>query len=176
MLSGANYCLKCSGALEMQPAGERLRPVCTSCGWIYYAQLKLGAGVLLEKDGALLLMRRKNEPWQGAWNIPAGYVEADEKPQEAARREAWEETGLLVRIGDLVDVYHFCDDPRGDGLLLVYRAEITGGELVETEEACSPAFFFPIDIPGDLAGGGHDQAILAWKAAWKAAWVADHAD
>jgi ADP-ribose pyrophosphatase YjhB (NUDIX family) len=133
---------------------------------VAYRQLKVGAGVLLERKGELLLVQRgpAMEAFPGAWNLPSGYCEADELPPVAAAREAAEETGLEVRVGSLVDVYAFDDDPRGNGLLLVYEAEIVGGELRgDGREAAALGFFPPDGLPAPLCGGGHDQAIRAWR-------------
>ena len=63
-------------------------------------------------DGCLLLIRRTHEPFGEQWNVPAGYVEIDEDPAHAVVREVYEETGLPVEIGRLVNVYFFNDDPR----------------------------------------------------------------
>jgi len=133
---------------------------------VAYDQLKVGAGVLLEREGELLLVQRgpAMDAFPGAWNLPSGYCEADERPQATAAREATEETGLQVQVGSLVDVYAFDDDPRGNGLLLVYEAEIVGGELRgDGREAAALGFFPPEGLPAPLCGGGHAQAIRAWR-------------
>ena len=57
----------------------------------------------------------------------------------------------------------FTDDPRGNGILIVYKCNPIGGKLVETLEGVKPSFFTASNIPKNLAGGGHNQAILAWK-------------
>jgi ADP-ribose pyrophosphatase YjhB (NUDIX family) len=144
----------------------RLRPVCAACDQVSYRQLKVGAGVLLQQDGALLLVQRGPEgAFPGAWNLPAGYCEADEPPPVTAARETAEETGLRVQVGRLVDVYYFDDDARGNGLLLVYEAEAVGGELEsDGQEAVGVGFFLPERLPEPLCGGGHDRAIEAWRA------------
>jgi 8-oxo-dGTP diphosphatase len=144
----------------------RPRLVCAACGHVSYRQLKVGAGVLVQQNGALLLLQRGPEcAFPGAWNLPAGYCEADEPPPVTAARETAEETGLQVRVGRLVDVYYFDDDPRGAGLLLVYDAEVVGGELAgDGEEAVGVGFFPPKRLPEPLCGGGHDQAVEAWQA------------
>jgi 8-oxo-dGTP diphosphatase len=140
---------------------------------VLYRQLKVGAGVLAQRDGALLLLRRsqKSDAFPRSWSLPAGYCEADESPRVTAVREAAEETSLQVEAGQLVDAYFFDDDPRGNGLLLVYEAEIVGGELApDGAEAVEAGFFSPGQLPSPLCGGGHDQAILAWQSRFRARW------
>ena len=74
-----------------------------------------------------------------------------------------EETGLVVEVEELIDVYFFADDPRGNGILIVYKCKSVGGELTASAEGDNPTYFEGRDIPGKLAGGGHDQAILTWN-------------
>ncbi|MFN2166404.1 MAG: NUDIX domain-containing protein, partial [Anaerolineae bacterium] len=167
------YCSHCGAELLEREVAGRLRPVCGACGQVVYAHLKVGSGVLILRDGALLLLKRSDDSdaFPGAWNLPSGYCEADEAPGVAAARETAEETGLQVQIGRLVDVCHFDDDPRGAGLLLAYEAEITGGELrVDGKEAVAAGYFTPDRLPQPLCGGGHDQAIIAWQARMKDRW------
>jgi 8-oxo-dGTP diphosphatase len=134
---------------------------------VAYRQPKVGAGVLLERDGELLLLRREphNDAFPGTWNLPSGYCEAGEPPAVTAARETAEETGLQVQVGRLLDAYFFDDDPRGSGLLLVYQADMVGGHLESDGREAVEARFFPPDrLPEALCGGGHDQAIRAWQA------------
>jgi 8-oxo-dGTP diphosphatase len=157
-----SYCLKCGTELETRSLDGRNREVCGRCGWIYYPQLKVGAGVLIEKDGCLLLLQRAHEPWKGYWNLPAGYVEADENPIDAAKREAMEETGLDVEIGGLFRVYYFDDDPRGNGIMFVYLAKSANGHLKIDDETSFAQYFSWQNIPDNLAGGGDNQVIVEW--------------
>jgi len=167
------FCSQCGTELQKGKVGGRTRLVCPACEWVAYGHLRVGAGVLLQRDGALLLLRRGPtcDAFPGAWNLPSGYCEADEPPPVAAAREAAEETGLQVKVGRLVDVHFFADDPRGAGLLMVYEGVIAGGELrVDGREAVAASYFAPDLLPEPLCGGGHDQAILAWKARMHDLW------
>ena len=49
----------------------------------------------------MLLLQRTDEPFKHCWNLPAGYVEADESPTQTVAREVYEETGLQVEVGGL---------------------------------------------------------------------------
>ncbi len=154
------FCRHCGAAIE--PGSGK---VCPRCGRVYYEQLKVGAGVLIEREGKLLLLRRTHDPFRDCWNLPAGYVEATESPAQAAVREAGEETGLRVEIDGLVDLYFFDDDPRGNGILIVYRAHVVGGSLAASPEGDRPTWFGRGELPSELSGGGHDRAVHAWAAA-----------
>jgi 8-oxo-dGTP diphosphatase len=129
--------------------GEQ-RPFCPACGWIFFADPKVAAGVLVESQGRILLVRRKNEPCQGMWSFPAGFVNAYEDPVEAAVRECLEETGLTVRVSHLVDVIGGREHTNGADIVIVYQAEITGGELVPGDDA-DQAQFFPREALPALA-------------------------
>jgi hypothetical protein len=63
----------------------------------------------------------------------------------------------------LVVFYFFSDDPRGIGFFFVYGFDTVIWEPVVIAEAAVPYFFAPENIPANLAGGGHSQAILAWQ-------------
>ena len=160
------YCIQCGSPLEEREIEGRLRQVCPRCGYVAYRQLKVGAGALVEQEGRILLVQRGPEAvFPGTWSLPAGYCEADESPQAAAAREVAEETGLQVRVGRLFDIYYFDDDPRGNGLLIVYEAEVLGGELrPDGQETTFAGFFAPDEVPGSICGAGHARLIDAWRA------------
>lgn len=157
------FCPDCGAALELREFEHKQRAFCPRCQRIHFKQLKVGAGALIEQDGKLLLLQRTSVPFQYFWNLPAGYAEADENPSQTVVREVLEETGLHVEVDRLVDVYFFTDDPRGNGILIVYTCHPNGGRLTSTAEGANPTFFTMNDIPKNLAGGGHNQAIFDWK-------------
>lgn len=158
-----HYCLDCGNPLITKKVEGREREVCPSCGWIYYVHRKVSAGVRVEMDGKLLLVQRGIEPWYQKWYLPAGFVEVDEEPEEAATREALEETGLKVRINELAGIYTYEDDPRGNGLVLIYNAEIVGGELAITSETLQAGFFSRNEIETmQFAGASVDRQVHDW--------------
>jgi NAD+ diphosphatase len=56
-------------------------------------------------EPSVLLLRRAVEPGLGGWDLPAGYLDPHESPEEAALRETREEAGMLVELIGLVGVY-----------------------------------------------------------------------
>jgi len=61
-------------------------------------------GVVIEGD-RVLLIRRGGEPLRGQWSIPGGYLELGESLKDGVARELLEETGLQVRVLDLIEVF-----------------------------------------------------------------------
>ncbi len=64
----------------------------------------VGVGAVVLDAGKVLLVRRGQEPLRGEWSLPGGAVEVGEKLTEAVRREILEETGLTIRVGEIVEV------------------------------------------------------------------------
>lgn len=159
----SHYCLLCGAKLSQRSIESRDREVCQKCGWIKYDQLKVTAGVLVERDHKILLVKRAIEPWRGYWYLPAGFVEDNESPRDAAEREGFEETNLKISVTRLIDVYYYTDDPRGNGLLILYSGIITSGTKKITPEVQAINFFSQQEIQSlKLAGGSHNLAILEW--------------
>lgn len=158
-----HYCLLCGNELSRRSIEGREREVCQHCGWIKYDQLKVTAGVLVEKDNKVLLVKRAIQPWRGYWYLPAGFVENDESPRDAAEREGFEETNLKISTGHLINIYFYKDDPRGNGLLILYSGIITCGEEKLSSEVQEISFFSHKEVRSlKLAGGSHNLAIHEW--------------
>lgn len=158
-----NYCPRCAHALEDQFAFGRTRRACPECGFVFFREPKVAAGALIEHDGRVLLVRRGADPKRGYWALPAGYVEIDEGPVAAAIRECFEETGLVIRVTGLFSVYHVTNDPRGAGVIILYRAVVDSGELQAGDDASEVAFFAPDELPRDIAFTSTRRALLHWR-------------
>jgi ADP-ribose pyrophosphatase YjhB (NUDIX family) len=64
----------------------------------------VGVGAVIVEKGRVLLARRGNPPRAGQWSLPGGVVELGETLRAATDREALEETGLIVKAGEIVEV------------------------------------------------------------------------
>ncbi len=163
------YCPNCAQPLVMREAFGRVRPVCPSCGFVGFRDPKVAAAVIVDRAGDILLTRRAHDPGRGLWGLPAGYMEWDEPVQDAAVREAREETGLDVGLRRLVGVYSY---PARGVLLVVYAGRIEGGELCASDESEEVAFFPPNALP-PLAFPENAAIIADWLASERAAGMAD---
>jgi len=162
-----NYCPHCGHALEDRHAFGRTRRYCPACDRVVFREHKVAAGVIVERDGAVLLVRRRMNPRRGLWSFPAGFVDFDEIPAEAAVRECREETGLQVEIVDLVAVIAGAEDGDAD-IVIVYRARVAAGQRVDdhlraADDVDRVAFFQPQALPR-LAFHATQEALAKWSA------------
>ena len=142
-----NYCPRCGHALEDREAFGRVRRFCPACDLIVFRDHKVAAGVLVARDGEVLLVRRRMNPQRGMWTFPAGFVEFDEDPAEAAVRECREETGLEVELTGLLDVIPGQEHARGASIVIVYCARMVGGEPMAADDVDQAAFFALDQLP-----------------------------
>lgn len=133
----------------MRLASGKSRPACPACGFVQFMEPKVGVGVMVVEMGRILLVQRAMRPAIGLWSIPAGYLDYGEDPKEVAARETLEETGLVVEVGELVDVYFNPEalTQGGASLFVLYRARVVRGTLQAGDDAAAAAFFSPDHLP-----------------------------
>jgi 8-oxo-dGTP diphosphatase len=161
------FCARCGSPMEEGDVGGRRRPVCPRCGWVYYAKNAVGAGLLIEHGGRVLLVQRAHDPYQGQWMLPAGFVEYGEDAAATAVREAEEECALRVRLTGTFGIYFGRDDPRNPSYFVVYRAtpDPPGQTPRAGDDAAATGWFPPDGLPPRIAFEGHRQALADWVAA-----------
>ena len=160
--SSPTYCQRCGHAMGEGQVGGRARLVCPSCGFVLFQNPVPGAGVLVEMEDGVVLIRRGHEPHKGRWALPAGFIEADESIEEAAVRECKEETGLDVELIELFGVDSFPEGPVQSGIIIFYRVRPVGGELRPGDDAAEAAVFAPNALPVDLAFRTHRTVLARW--------------
>lgn len=160
--SEIRYCPRCTGPLveKSLPFEDRPRLTCSECDYVFYLNPKLVAGTVPEKDGRIYLLRRGLDPRMGTWTYPAGYLELGETVEEAARRETLEETGLVVEITGLINVY---SRPDAGVVVIVYRASVISGQPRLCPETLEIKTFSPDEIPwNDLSFPTTRWALNDW--------------
>jgi 8-oxo-dGTP diphosphatase len=123
------YCPSCGTQLALTEKGARQRPACPKCGFVQFRNPVPGVVVLIEKEGTVLLGKRRGGFGEGKWGLPQGYIEFDEDFLTAAIREVKEETGLDVEIRSIVNVVSNLLSPGLHTLAIVLLAGVVGGEL-----------------------------------------------
>lgn len=92
-----------------------------------YFNCALTVDAVVFRDGGVVLIRRKNPPFEGMLALPGGFVDPDETAEAACVRELREETGLAVHQLHLIGVYSHPDrDPRGRVVSVAFVAEADG--------------------------------------------------
>jgi 8-oxo-dGTP diphosphatase len=121
----------------------------------------VGVGGVVIDDARALLIRRGSHPLKGEWSIPGGLLEVGETLEQGVTRELAEETGLEVRVVELIEVFEriFPAPPNTDGtpgdasrpqyhfVILDYLCEIRGGTLSAGSDAQEFAWAREEELP-----------------------------
>lgn len=120
--------------------------------------------VIFEREGKILLGKRQNTTYYDGWyGLPAGHVEFNELPKEAAIREAKEEVGLDVNKEDLEFVhleYRIAHDETGDRTDNFFRARKWRGEpkIIEADKCTDLQWFDINNLPENMIH--HEKQVL----------------
>lgn len=124
--------------------------------------LTTDAVVYDRSENSVLLIKRKNPPFEGKWALPGGFIEKFELPEEACRRELKEETDLNLPEGKMVGVFaEKGRDPRGWMVSVAYLFTIGHTLAVRAGSDSSEVAWFPLSDLPDLA---FDHAIILQEA------------
>jgi 8-oxo-dGTP diphosphatase len=100
-----------------------------------------------DRRGRVLLVRRGRPPFEGTWALPGGFCEWKETTEECCAREAREETGLRIRVGELLGVYSEPNrDPRGHNVTVLYAAKPIRGRAKGGDDAAEARWFRPAEL------------------------------
>jgi ADP-ribose pyrophosphatase YjhB (NUDIX family) len=160
--AGLRFCPRCAAPLSETAVRGRRRLRCGECGYVVYMAPAPVTCVLVEREGGVLLVRRRYAPRAGEWCLPAGFVEAGESPSESAAREVREETGLEVAVTGVFDTWATGEDPRTPVVCIAFTAAVTGGRLAPGDDADDAAFFTEGSLPRAIAFPTHRAALALY--------------
>jgi ADP-ribose pyrophosphatase YjhB (NUDIX family) len=158
--------------LVVDDDGQMNHAFCRACGFVDYQNPRPCVAILILRDDRILLARRGIPPAQGAWDIPGGFVDAEESAEDAVLREALEETTLHVEIreylGSVPDVY---DSRRTPTLNLCFWVEVIDG-VPKPRSDVEALEWLPLDsLPTALAFPHQTRAFSMLKKRLKLAGV-----
>jgi ADP-ribose pyrophosphatase YjhB (NUDIX family) len=116
----------------------------------FYKNPKPTVDAIIElSDRRIVLVRRRNFPF--GWALPGGFIDYGETAEDAVRREALEETGLIIALRGLLGVYSAPGrDPRGHTIATVFVAT-ADGEPNPGDDAAGIRLFAPEELPAEMA-------------------------
>jgi 8-oxo-dGTP diphosphatase len=165
MLHGWRFCPRCGTAVE---SGED-RVECRACGYVVYANpVPTASALVVDGEGRILLARRAAEVEHGKWDLPGGFVDEDEHPLDATRRELAEETRLEIEperlFGMWMDRYGEGADARST-LNLYWLARAVGGRMQAADDVSELRWFAKDELTPDeeIAFANVAEVLAAWR-------------
>ena len=147
MLSKFKYCPICGSSL-FNISSEKSRK-CEDCGFEYFVNpSSANVAFILNKDGELLVERRKNNPAKGTLDLPGGFADMNETVEEGLKREVMEETGLEVTEAKYMfskpNTYHYSgvDIPTLD---MFFRCKVKDDNKVKANDDAAECMWIPLE-------------------------------
>ena len=140
-----SHCPYCGTELGDKRLEGKDRLYCADCERVIWRNAEPVAATVLRKGDEILFVKRGIEPGKGKWSLPAGFLEYEEHPQEAAVRELEEETGLKVDKDNL-ELIEALNMERFQGqrlLAVIYTVDFekASGELSAGDDAVETGFW-----------------------------------
>lgn len=141
------FCPQCKTSLEYDDHTAR----CSSCGFVIYQNASPGVSAIIEKDHAILLVKRKLDPHKNTWDIPGGFLNLGESFESALHRELLEE----LRVETHIIRYQGSEADEYDGrpiINAIFCCTIVSGTPIATDDISEIQWFGRENIPyGDIA-------------------------
>ena len=163
------FCPRCAGALEQRPVQypHQLHPVCTGCGFVLWQNRKASVeALILRGEGSaveVLLGRLADGVAKGRWDMPGGFLNADDHLHDALVRECKREMDVVVTVGEIVGAF---DEDAFYGIPLVsivYECTIASGEPRPADLIDEVRWFPLAETPPELAFPAVAAAVAALR-------------
>ena len=165
-LDELKFCTRCGGALEVRDVGHPAspHPTCSACGFVLWRNLKPSIEALITRgDGARteVLLGRLAGRTPEVWDLPGGFLNAEDRLHDALRRECRREMGVEVSVGDLLGVFE--DEFAGSRIIsIVHLCTVAAGEPCGAD-IIDDARWFPIDATPAVAYDAVREALAAFR-------------
>ncbi len=145
------WCPCCRSTLERTERGGTQRPTCPACGFVYFSNPPAGAAAVIQdaRGRVLLVQRRDGLYGAGRWCFPCGFIEWGEEVRAAAAREAREEAGVEVSVGEVLQILTTHHEPDRPAIGIWFAAELldTSVAPVAGDDAVAVGWFDPASPP-----------------------------
>ena len=162
------FCSICGGKLKLGTA----HPFCRKCGFVNYRNPRPTVTALILNKDKILLTKRRREPFKSWWDLPGGFIDYNEIPEEALRRESKEELGFnpvkLNFFGIYRGTYPSSFDPFHI-LNVVYIVRLKdAGEIKvkDKEELSAIRWFTKKELPRKIAFDSNRQIMKDFLKIW----------
>lgn len=125
------YCPDCAKPIRIEVIENKDRFVCAdkSCGYIYWNNPIPVVGMIVETTEGIVVAHNVNTP-EGVFSVITGFLESDERPEDAAIRETKEELGLTATEIEFLGVFPFA---AANQILMVYHIKAEGDITLNEE-------------------------------------------
>lgn len=152
------FCPYCGNKIEKAEDNSKESYYCNHCKRIIYRNpVPVVVITIFNKNHEVLLVRRKEEPGKGMWALPSGFLEIDEEPSDAAKRELLEETGITADELKLLNVFHQKSERYKSVTVIVYMG--FSDKNPEAGDDAEDARFFPPSSLPEIPFESHLRAI-----------------
>lgn len=142
MTGRPRFCLACGSRLRTVVEDGRRRRRCPACGFVFYGNPVPAAVGVIARGGRILLTRRGRPPYAGTWDLPGGFMEGGETPEETLRRELREELGIGIRRARLLGFAADRYGPTGfEVLTVIYRVTPAPGPFRPADDVTEARWF-----------------------------------
>jgi ADP-ribose pyrophosphatase YjhB (NUDIX family) len=155
------FCQYCGQILTQKEEGASIRDYCEGCNVFFYDNPLPVVSAIVVVKRQILLVKRKIEPQMGKWCLPSGFAESGESIEAATLRELKEETGIMGKIIDFVDLDSGYSAMYGDLLFATFEAEWISGTLKAGDDA-EKVRFWDIDKTPPLAFDSNIRAVKTY--------------
>ena len=158
------FCPKCGGKLEKIKQEDHCRLSCSDCHFIFYRNAKPTVGALIiDEQDRVLLAERGLDPKKGFWDLPGGFLEEDEDPEDGLKRELQEELGVEIKIDKMLGIFVDKHQDENDDcftLNIHYLAKIIQGEPKAMSDVSAFRWFKEEDLPLDKMAFKHNEKVI----------------